>query len=220
MKITISNNTKLFGKKLSTLHKKQMPFATSVAINKTADKAAKAARILAKQTFDRPKPFLLNGIYARQGRFKFKGQLSSKRRLFAVIAPGATRSLSFGKAGRRVNQVLLKEAEGGILRPSGRMLPVPTQHMRRSKYGGLTRNAVSNLLSKANVFQLGPRDGVKPGIYQRDRSGNLKMMIAWEKTVTYRPIYRFYSVVGNTVKSHMGREYQKAMKHAIATARL
>lgn len=220
MKITISSNTKLFGKKLSNLERKQMPFATSVAINRTADKAAKAAMILAKQTFDKPKPFVLNGIYGRQGKFKFKGQLSSKRRLFAVIAPGSTRSLSFGKAGRRVNQVLLKEARGGVLRPSGRMHPVPTQHMRRSRYGGLTRNAVDNLLAKPNVVQLGPRDGMKPGIYQRDRTGRLKMMIAWERTVSYRPIYRFYSVVANVVRSQMSREYRKAMKHAVATARL
>tara|TARA_Y100000996_G_scaffold292811_1_gene231506 strand:+ start:1939 stop:2607 length:669 start_codon:yes stop_codon:yes gene_type:complete len=221
VQIKLSNNAKVVGAKLKGISRKQIPFATSVAINRTADKAALTARLLAKQTFDRPVPFLLNNIIGTKGgaRYKFRGQLATKRRLNATIAPGAGRSMTFSPAGKRINQVLLREAKGGVLTPKGRAHPVPTMKMRRSRYGGLTRNAIKNLLSRPNVVQLGYRNGVKPGIYRRDRRNNLVMLIAWEDQVHYRPIYPFYRAVRRTVQNHLHREYRKAIKHAMKTAK-
>lgn len=220
VKIDFSSNIKTFSKRLPDALKKQVPFATSLALNETARLVAKSQRSQASKYFDRPTPFLLNGIVRGNS---WAGIRSDKRvkRFTATLIPGFIGGRGFGQAGKRVNQVLLRQTEGGKRTPDKRAIVVPTRKARLNRYGNMTQNQVKNLLNQKNVVSLGPRDGVKnPGIYRRGRGGRLTMLVAYEPSTQYRPLYPYYRIADGVAKSQFGRVYARSFARAVSGMRI
>ena len=219
-KITVKSNLKSFTRKLPPYLKRQVPFATSVALNETAKKAAKAQRAQAQRIFDRPTPFLLNGIYSPRGRGSFRGRRATKRDLSAVLIPGLKGRNRFDDASARINEVIRIQTEGGTRLPEKRALVVPTSSARLNRYGNLTRNKVQSLLARSDVFSAGRAQGLPPGIFQRRRDGSLRMLIAYEPRARYSPEFPYYRIARGVVRSQFDKEFRKAFKNAVRTARI
>ena len=216
--ISVKSNIKTFTKKLPKYLKDQVPFATSVAINETAKKVAKAQVLQAKRTFDRPTPYLVSAFGSTGGRGSFAGLRSTKRNLRAILIPGFNKRDQQG--GDRVNEVIKRQTEGGTRLPKGRALVVPTRQAKTNRYGNLTQGQVQKLLAQKNVVSLGRREGVEPGIYRRTRRGGLKMLIAYEPRAQYRKLFPYYRIANGVVNSQLDKEFRKAFAKAVRTARI
>jgi len=173
--LNVTSNYAAFSAALSDTAQRQLPFAVAQAINDTAaDVKANAEKRLIKD-LDRPTPFTRRALFQRR---------ASKNRLVGVVG--------FKPVQRRY---LMRLETGGVRRPKGRAILVPV-NQRLNKYGNMTRNAVSRLRSKKNVFSGTPGargSGVsaKAGIYQRMKSGRLKLLVAYEDTAKYEKKMHF-----------------------------
>jgi len=206
--ITAKSDIGKFKSLLPKIRKKIM-YAESEALNQTANIAARAQRAQAEKVFDRPTPFLLNGIFRPGGKMGFIGVFSRWNTLRAELIPGGPRG-RFGVPGRRINDVVRLQAMGGTRTPQKRALPVPTLKMRKNKYGNLSQAAVRSLLNKKDHVQLGLRDGVAPGIYRRYRDGRLVMLIAWEPVTQYRNIFPYHRIADGVFSNNFTKELAKA----------
>ena len=195
--------------------RKKIMYAESEALNQTANIAARAQRAQAEKVFDRPTPFLLNGIFRPGGRLGFVGVFSRWNTLRAELIPGGPRG-QFGVPGRRINDVVRLQAKGGTRTPQKRALPVPTLKMRKNKFGNLSRSAIRTLLGKPDHVQLGLKDGVQPGIYRRYRDGRLVMLVAWEPVTRYRSIYPYQRIADGVFSNNFTREFTKAFESEMA----
>lgn len=211
-----SDLTKL-QRKLPKIRRKLM-FAESEALNQTANIAAKAQRAQADKIFDRPTPFLLNGIFNPRGKLGFVGIFSRFNTLRAELIPGAPRG-QLKAGGKRINRVIALQAMGGTRTPPKRALPVPTAKARRNKFGNLSRTYIKTLLAKDNHVQLGLREGVQPGIYRRERNGRLSMLVAWEPRTKYRAIFPYYQIAKGVFSKNFDKQFEKAFKNEMAGIR-
>ena len=208
----VQSNVKAFNRSLTNIQKQQLPFAISLALNETAGDVAQTQKKQASEVFDRPTPFFIRGIAGKKG---FKGKRATKRKLVATVIPGYTKS-GLGGPGKRVNDAMRLQSEGGTRRP-GNKIPIATEHLRVNKYGNLRRNQVKNTLAKANTFSAGRAEGVKPGIYQRDRDGSLKILISYNQSAVYKKKFPFHEIGRGVGRSKFDRNLSKAMKRAIKT---
>lgn len=154
---------------LNRLEHKQMPFASSVALNRTVmDVKQNTTRRLSKD-IDRPTPFTQRGIFTRP---------STKTRLVAEVG---FKDIQAG--------YLQYLSEGGTRRPNGRAIVVPVG-MRLNKYGNMTRTAVRRALADPRVFS-GKVKGVS-GIWKRPRKGTQR-----KSSAKARPRGGRYGTLGN-----------------------
>jgi len=208
--IKVSNNIGDVQRRLQKVHKKTI-FAESEALNQTAKVVAKAQRDSAVRSFDRPTPYLLNGIYNPKSKLGFVGVFSRYNTLRAELIPGAPRG-RFTDGGKRVNRTLGYQVDGGIRTPDKRALIVPTLKARKNKFGNLSRRYVQNLLAKPNHVQLGRRDGVEPGIYRRTSRGKLTMLVAYEPQARYSPRFPYYRVASSVFAKQFDSQFAKAFE--------
>lgn len=190
---------------------KKMRFAESEAINQSAKFAARAQRNEAKQKFDRPTPYLLNGIFNPKTKLGFVGIFSRYSTLEAELIPGGPRG-SFREGGKRINDALRLQTIGGVRTPDRRSLVIPVRATAKNKYGNLPRGKIKKLLAKPNTVQLGRREGLPPGIYERGKGGRLRMLVAYEERAQYRPAIDYY----RTGQQAFRRVFKKQLDRAIA----
>lgn len=214
--VDVRGNVKEFTKYLDSVQKQQLPFAVSLALNNTADDVSERQRDAAQRIFDRPTPFVLNGISTTRGRFR--GKRANKRRLVASIIPGYAKGGLDG-GGRRINDLLRLEIEGGTRLPKGRAIVVPTKLASVNKHGNLRNKQVARLAGQKTTFSAGHREGMKPGLYRRKGKGKAVMLVAYEQTATYRPIFPFYRIGEGVVSSKFRKNLDKAMARALRSAR-
>jgi len=201
-------------RKLQKAHKKTL-FAESEALNMTAKKVASAQRAEANKVFDRPTPYTLNAMFSQNTKLGFVGVFSKYNTLQVELIPGANRG-KFTGGGRRVNDLLSLQIDGGIRTPQKTALVVPTLKARKNKFGNLGRRYVKTLLSREGHVQLGRRDGVQPGIYRRSKRGKLTMLVAYEPRAQYRARFGYYRVAQSVFGREFNREFDKAFKAEMA----
>jgi len=145
IQINIKQETKKITSKLKGIAK-QIPFATSLAINRTAQKVKLAEEREIIDVFDRPTPFTKNSLFIKPSNknnltasvklkdFSFKGSSAAKY-LQAEIAGGERRLKRY--------EVALRSA--GIL-PSG-YFTVPGQAANIDQYGNIARSQIVQLIA-------------------------------------------------------------------------
>lgn len=184
---------------------KQVAFATAVALTRTAKDAQAATKQAIPRVFDRPIPFTQRAIGITSAR---------KNRLFAEV---------FAKD--RQAEYLAIQEEGGVRRPRPRKpINIPV-NIRTNVYGNIPRRAIKREAAKPNVFTVGRRDrgDLPPGIYRRSRSrrrsGPPKLLVAFSRVARYRPRFGFKRRVERTVLKVFPRNFNDALRRALATAR-
>ena len=183
----------------------QVPFAASVALNKTAFDMRQAEVENLFKVFDGVTPFTKGGMrYAK----------ATKRSLTAsvYVEPDARQDylLPFDKGGKH-----FIGSKRGLIEPKG---------ARVNQYGNLPRNALANAKAKPNVF-IGPA-GAKHvnGVWQRtkakkDRPGGLKLLMRFTDPLPVKQNLNFEPVAHDMALKNFTGHFVVALQQAIATAR-
>ena len=196
---------------LTRLEKKQIPFATALAITKTLQRAKVGVIKQAKKDIDRPTPFTLRG---------FRVQSANKRTLTGrlFIAPIQENYLRY-------------QIFGGVRRPKGTALALPPAKpeaggVRLDRYGNVPRaqRARAQLGKGAFSGKVGNVAGIwKPPTRTKTgkirKGSRMRLLLAYEQQAVYRPRYRFFQRAQGEINANFPREFDRAFRRATKTAR-
>jgi len=225
---------------MSEIEKRQLPFATALALTRTAA-LVKAAEVDAmRRVFDRPTRFTLNSLFVRPAK---KARLEARVWVkdYASKAEAPTRWLlpevEGGERNRKRSEKLL--GARGIL-SSGRFL-MPGADMPLDGSGNISRGRIQQVLSglgaqhdkAANSTDSRRSDGNRRrffvvgkganalGIAERTGKGKgkFKWMLAFGKAPVYQDRFDFYGVADRTTRRHLPVEIGKALREAVMNAR-
>ncbi len=191
--VIIKDNIKEFTRFLSRVEKKQVPFATSRAINDTAVDAQKSIQAAIPHIFDNRKKWWL-----KQQPTGIKIKFSNKTRLTASIFTNAP----FAEL----------QEKGGIKTPkSGGVIAVPTAKVakRYRKAGG----ARQLLQSSDKIFS------TKKGIFKKRGKSSITTMFVYTKTANVRRRFGFARIAEKVVKRKFNRNFATRLQQALRTAR-
>lgn len=180
--IAVSDNLKAVMAGLDDVARRQVPFATSRAINETAKIIAKDGNKLVASVFERPLPRTASAVKVFQG--------ATKERLSAVVnvydgqrgfAPDDPRALSAGKGSVIPNRYLSAQIEGGRrankrfenalikagVMPQGMQAVFAKRSGYLDQYGNLSGARINQILSWFKAF---PEVGFRANMTDRSRT--------------------------------------------------
>jgi hypothetical protein len=243
IEISVKADIKAATRWLNDVQRKQIPFAASVALNKTARLAQGGIKGEMQRVLDRPKPYTLNGTFVAN---------STKHNLTATVglkdkAAGVGRAagvyllpLVAGIPRRQTGWERALQSIGAI--PPG-MRAVPAAGAKLDSHGNLNKKQVTEIMGAlrsrmrtfkgkgkrahaAGYFVAMPGDPrsrhLEPGIYSRiERVGEsaIKPVVIFVSGTTYRPTLKLGATVRAAVDKNFNREFAAALDYALATAR-
>tara|TARA_R110002012_G_scaffold138388_1_gene293595 strand:- start:39 stop:659 length:621 start_codon:yes stop_codon:yes gene_type:complete len=203
----VKGDIKPITKHLNKLHKKQIPFAAAQAINNTLFDVMKAQKAQLPKKLDRPTPFTMKA---------FKVNKAKKTELVGDIhvTPERYKYLKYA-------------IEGGTRTGN---IGVPTRHAKLNKYGNIPQRR-KGLIKNKNQF-IGKFNNIS-GVYERGHyskkgsfttqgksaSTALKLVVAFEKSVTYKKQFPFYKIAEGVARKKFQRNFKQALTRAIRTAK-
>ena len=197
--VNIKGDIKKATRFLTKVQKRQIPFATSLAINGTAKIVQANSKATMQKDLDNPTPATVKSV---------RVQYSSKRNLRAAvfIIPA-------------VDKFLRYQIHGGTRSPRGRTEAVPVS-IRLNKYGniiGRKAGKLKKLLGRDDTFS-GTIKGVA-GIWQRGRgkmrNKTVKLLVAYESRTRYRPRWDFYKYALQAANRAWRKQFNIAMRRAL-----
>tara|TARA_R100001015_G_C4571613_1_gene129585 strand:+ start:318 stop:905 length:588 start_codon:yes stop_codon:yes gene_type:complete len=195
MQINVKNNIKEITKFTTTVQKKQIPFATSVAINNTLFDLKKEMAKQMDKKLDRPTPFTKRGFFINKAK---KNLLVGVLLMKDIVA-----------------NYMQYQIEGGT-RTTGKQIPVPYKpNARLNKFGNIIGKRTG--LIKKNTQFIGNVSGTE-GVYERTKDG-LKLIIGFERSVNYRPRFPFYIIAEKFSNAVFDKKFVKAFNRALRSAR-
>jgi hypothetical protein len=201
---------------------RQMPFATSVALNRTAFDIRQVFNYETLRFFDRPVPFTQRAFLVDR---------STKQNLEAVVYAEARRAryLRFGIDGglrpqKGLERKFLGQQVGNI--PPGAQLR-PTGALKRDSGGNVGLATIRSISAKVgtsgpNSVMVGkPRGGARPaGIYQRTPAGKLRpLFIADPGRAAYRARFPIGQIGTQVAEQRFMGYLVSSLEQALATAR-
>ena len=196
MQVNVKTNIKEISKNLTRDQKKQVPFASAMAINNTLFQLRKEMGKQTRKKLDRPTKFTQNGFVVQKAK-----KQNLKGMLFLKDA---------------VEKYLKFQIDGGI-RSTGKYIPVPfKQNARLNKFGNIVGKR-SGLIKKKSQF-IGTVNGLL-GVWERQKGNKLKLIIGFERTVEYKPKLPFYTIAQKFSAAVFDRNFTKAITRAIKSAR-
>jgi hypothetical protein len=220
----------------------QLPYATMLAINKTAEQVKDNLKSEMKRVFDRPTSFTINSLYIKRAT---KSKLIAEIKLKDEPGKGTAAAeylqpqIISGKRKRKRSEMWLSDK--GILSNTGHI--VPGKGMKLNKSGNITSGKMTQILSavgahpdkysntskhsrKKNtrvtkIFAIseGSNSHLKPGIYERYGKGKLRSLLYFVKGVTYKRILYYHEIADITIKANINENMLKAIDNAIKTAK-
>lgn len=199
---------------------KQIPFATAQALTSTARKIQAAEKVALSRKLDNPTPFTVNAVGSAGAR---RDNLMAKV-FVRDIAASYLEPFEIGGDHKLNSQALLNP-----------------KNIKLNKYGNLTRNKMSQLKAKPDVF-IGEIDGVN-GVWQRrkatkgkknakrrKRSQNgtrqprqpqraPKLLIRFGEALPVHPVLGYMDRAQAMAANLMQTELSRAMAAALASAR-
>lgn len=213
-----------FGQQLG----KQLPFATSKALNAVAGglndiPGSKAANIrtalkgASKGYFDNPTTFIQNA---------WRQTYASKRNLQLYVYPEEKR-VKYLKANIRGGARTYKAYEAKLmgLGPQGTQILIPS-FVKRNAAGNVTRGTLGSIIrsvaatGKGSAFVGQPRGGARPyGVYQRTKQGTLKPLFVAQSQAIYRPRFPIDQVAQTVVGRRFNGYFMSALEAALRNAK-
>lgn len=185
--------------------RKQVRFATVKALTQVAAEARKVETAVLPRVFDQPVRFTQNAITI---------QPATKARPYSVVL-----------IKDRQADYLRWQIEGGVRTPQpGAPVNVPVK-LRVNRAGNIPRGKLAKLRARPDVFVASRNDPatrhMRPGLYQRyKRKGRApKLLVAFEPSAAYRPIYPYKRRVVRTVLRRYARVFNRALHQALASTR-
>lgn len=188
--------------------KRQIPYATAVAINTTLDGAQRDIRVGMNQRFIlRRKTFIERTIKIA------KPDRADKRKLVGTIRVDPNRP------------ILAKHEKRGTKRPRGQHIAVPTGAYRGQKaIPKSKRPKAFNFRRVGRAIRGDKRTFILPGkgIYQkvgRGRKKTIKQLYVFKRSVPISARLNFVDTTVRVVRRDYGRNFHKALRRAMRTAR-
>ncbi len=203
--ISVRADTKDLVRKLGALADKQIPYATTLALNATGMAVRDAERANIKKTFPTATPFTVNSVVLLKAR---KGNPTVTILVKDIAA-----------------SYLQPYEDGGVHKLNSRALLNP-KNVTLNQYGNLAKGKLASLRARPDVF-IGPvktKAGTISGVWQRVKAtkgkpASLKLLIRFGDALPVKQSLG-YKTVGKTIISARYRiEFNKAMALALATAR-
>lgn len=210
MQVSIKSNINEFSRHMTWLEKKQIPFATSQAINDVAFEAQRAAKKGMDRHLDNPTPWTKSGVRVKRGK-----KNDPTATVYMVGASGLP-----GTGDR--NKYISKQVEGGMRLPDKRTIITPTNYSRLNKYGNFTRANRQKLFNdRKNIVGLpnGIADKRRAGIYTTKGRGKLVKLANFVERASYRARYPFYKICAGVVNNQFNKRFRDRLQAALRTAR-
>jgi hypothetical protein len=200
MRINIKADTKEINKSLTSFQKKQIPFATSKAINKTAFQTRRQLQKDMDNTFRKGAAgFTKKGVFVKPSH---KTNLEGNVYILKEQA-----------------KYLEKQVFGGIRRESF-AIPIPYRNrVGLSKQGNLTKAKFKSLVNNKNNKIL-DINGVK-GLYELKKNSKPKLLVALNRrSVSYdNPKFKFFALGRRAVNKFFIKNYERELRDAIRKAK-
>tara|TARA_R100000773_G_scaffold35476_1_gene30492 strand:+ start:51 stop:659 length:609 start_codon:yes stop_codon:yes gene_type:complete len=200
MRINIKADTKEINKSLSSFQKKQIPFATSKAINKTAFQTRRQLQKDMDNTFRKGATgFTKKGVFVKP---------SHKTNLVANVYILKEQA-----------KYLEKQVFGGIRRESF-AIPIPYRNrVGLTNQGNLTKAKFKSLVNNKNNKIL-DINGVK-GLYEIKKNTKPKLLVALNRrSVSYNnPKFKFFALGRRAVNKFFIKNYERELNAAIRSAK-
>lgn len=244
MNIELTIDSHQFKAWLSAFERKQVPFATSIALNNTAFACQKQVKAEMGRVFDAPTPFTINSIYVKKSK---KTNLVAKVYVRDSASKGTPPS-KYLKAEVEGGKRHFKRSEKalqmrGMTKSSDYLMP--GNYASRDQYGNMRRGEITKILSGIGGFTeqgydanatgsrrskkkgnakryafIKPRGGNRPiAIYERAGKSLKPILFIQRKEPRYKKRLNFYRIVESTANTRIQYEFMRAMKRAIETAR-
>lgn len=217
---------------------KQVPFATALALTRTAQIAKTELEAEMRKVFDRPTRWTLNSLRLFPAKkTKLEAKVWMKNEADKSIAPTITMQPQIQGGNRRKKQGEKGLGARGILSAGKYAMPGKGTRLNASgnMSGGLMQKILSGLgaqhdkyqnstdsrrsaANKRAFFVLGRGDSAV-GIAQRTSKRSIKVLLAFVRGPRYRRRLDFYGVGNKVIEQHLDREMRAAMERAIRTAR-
>ncbi|MCH7948392.1 MAG: hypothetical protein IIC66_11400 [candidate division Zixibacteria bacterium] len=195
MEISVKFDVKKLTRSLSRLQRKQIPFATAIALNDTAFQAKKLAVKAMPRFIDRPTPATKRGLFIVKAK---------KTRLIAIVGFKAF-----------VWEYMKYQVLGGTRSATGKKIAVPSRTARLNKYGNIPGRR-SGLIKKGYFFA---KAGGTLGVFKPSGKRKVKLIAILTDQATYKPRYPFHRIIERAVKKRFKPNFEKSLARAMLTAR-
>jgi hypothetical protein len=198
MQISVESNIDKLARELPAFYRKQIPFATSQALNDTARlSATEDVRADMKKELEQTNRFTLAG--SRYNR-------STKANLTAQVYIGPLRW-----------KYLRFAVNAGTRRPENKVLVIPTREgakLRKRNPRGWIKKA---LMNKAIYWG---QKGDTYGLWKTNRRGDNTLLAFTTPRAQYTESFDYRRSVQRSIDTHFTRAFDKRMRRAIDTARI
>ena len=212
MQISVVANTKQLTKHLNRIQKKQIPFATSKALNDVAFDCRSFVQKSLPRRLDRPTKGIISSVQV---------QKSKKKNLVATVG-FAGLGFKSTKWSESPAEIMRRHIKGGTRTPQGKAIPVPiARNLKLNKFGNMPRTKIKTLLAKPDKYFSGQPKGRDAGIYERtkrtkQKPGKLRMLISWEPRTQYQSgRFPLQKIVETAVKNKYRKRFDAALKYAL-----
>ena len=223
--LTIDQDLKGFDRFLKN-NKKQLPFASSVALNSTGFDIRQALNKGTLGAFDKPTKFTQKAFLTTKSK-----KTNLVVHVFAVDKAGKDRAryLRFGVQGGQRPPKGFERYFAGL--PNDGTIPansffMPTSLVKTDASGNITRATLKRITSGINSnarggFFIGtPANSNKPpGVYKRSREQLQTYFVATTNKPNYTGRFNIDAIAGKVVQRRFDQHFNKAMSKAIATAK-
>jgi hypothetical protein len=213
---------------------RQLPFATSLAVNTTAKDVQSAIRAEMQASFTIRRPWVLEGV--KIPKFSDKSEatptaivaIDPSRGFLVKFEPGGVKSASDPNVPIAIPSVNIRPSFAasvpGALYPRALgLVPSRTVAGMRAATGRVTRRGVLQLQGKQRTFVLtGQMFGVQvPGVYQRTGPGphDFRLLWSYKPSIPIPALLKFQATAQQTVLERWATNFSTAMDRALATAR-
>lgn len=245
MQLTHSTNLSAVQAALTKTEREQIPFATALALTKTAQLVKKGEISVMKRNLDRPTQFTLNSLFVKAAT----KATQQARVWFKDFAPKGTPAGDYLQPQVQGGKRRLKRHEKaliarGLMKSS--QYALPAVGARLDQYGNMKRTQYVQILSQLKAFgeqgyqanATGSKRSKRKrtsgayfvaningdeGVWQRVQSafgeGARPVLIFVDRDPSYRARFPFFKVAENITKANYEREFKSALDKAIKTAR-
>lgn len=223
-------------------YEKQVPFATALALTRTAQIAKREIEQEMGSVFDRPTRWTLNSlrlIPAKKDRLVARVEMKNEADKSSPATKWLNPEIYGGPRQDKASERNLRNR--GIL-PAGKYV-VPGKGAKLDRFGNLTKGTITKALSGVGGFSetgfsanatnskrsrrkgnakryfVMKRGSMPIGIAERTSRNRMHILLAFTRKPNYSKRLDFYGIGDKVVRRHLADEFRKAMEKAIRTAR-
>lgn len=230
MNLNLESNIERVARRVDSVYAKQIPFATALALTRTALKARDAGKAEMARVFDRPTRWALNAYEVKP---------ATKRDLDAEVRPKYKANylppevLGGDRRRKRVEALLNGVASrDGSVRFTESDWVVPSREAKLDSYGNLSRGetqkALSGLKAQGDSAQnsktsrgyfVTKGSHGKPVVMKRVGRNKISPVLVAVSKPNYKIRFKFFEITRKSAEENFENEFIAALKQAIASAR-